>query len=130
MISNAQKLALSDKQASFMVSNVPARGGVVVASGLFNVSLSESTANWEKYCKEKIMQMWDAAELAIAFNMLSTDSDQEKQKRGLAYGDPSFWMEFVRAGCSPCIRIDQSYGQFDFSVAAFKVQPKSNCYKV
>jgi hypothetical protein len=126
MIDNAKKQSLSDEQAFFTVSNQPSRGDVVIASGLFNVSLSESIDTWEKYCKEKIAQMWEAAEIGIAFNMLSTDSDRERRKQGLAYGDPGFWMDFVRASCSPCIRIDQSYGQFDFSLAAFKVQPEPN----
>ena len=88
--------------------------------GIFNVSLKTEPSVWKAYCEETIIKMWQSAQQGIMFNMLSIDSEPERRQRHLTYFDPSDWLRFVREHLSAHVRLDQSYGQFDFSVAVFR----------
>ena len=120
MIAEAASRFMHDTKAEFVVSEVPRRADFLVASGIFNVSLDSETQMWRAYSEELIRRMWESAEKGIVFNMLSTDSNPERRKSSLSYFNPSELLEFVRRELSTTVRLDQSYGQFDFTVAAFR----------
>lgn len=120
MVSQAKVNALGDGKADFIVSSKPMAADVVVASGIFNVSLGVSTGEWSEYCRQCISQMWAETTTTICFNMLSVDSDLDFRSRELSYFDPSEWLSFVRTTCSNIVSLDQSYGLFDFTVAAHR----------
>jgi SAM-dependent methyltransferase len=120
MIAEAASRFKHDTKAEFMMSDVPRRADYLVASGIFNVSLDSETQMWRAYCEELIRRMWESAEQGIVFNMLSTDSNMERRKSSLSYSNPSEVLEFVRRELSTTVRLDQSYGQFDFTIAVFR----------
>ena len=120
MIAEAASRFKHDTKAEFVMSDVPRRADYLVASGIFNVSLDSETQMWRAYCEELIRRMWESAEQGIVFNMLSTDSNLERRKSSLSYANPSELLEFVRRELSTTVRLDQSYGQFDFTIAVFR----------
>lgn len=122
----------SDILAKFEVSANPSRSEVIIASGIFNVSLDNTFEDWHDYCRQVIGHMWRVSSKAIVFNMLSTDSDISHRKSGLAYMDPSEWLAYCRT-LSRHVRLDQAYGQFDFTIAIFHehpVVPKSDVPRI
>lgn len=54
----------------FEVGTAPVAADAVVASGIFNVRFGSDEA-WEALVRRTIEVMWDAAEIGIAFNLLS-----------------------------------------------------------
>lgn len=121
VIDVARSKFATDSRANFEVGTRPSPADVTVASGVFNVSLDESQNTWLRYCRDIVREMWRASSLAVVFNMLSLDSDVDRRKIGLAYMDPTDWLAFCRAELSPHLRLDQTYGQYDFTIAAFKM---------
>ena len=120
MIQEASRRFAGDAHSKFIVTDSPPQADVVVASGIFNVSLNSDATIWKEYCEDSIRRMWQSAGQGIVFNMLSTDSDPDKRNLDLSYFDPSDWLCFVRKQLSMHVRIDQTYGQFDFTVAVFR----------
>lgn len=120
MIREASADATNDVRATFSAGTVPPPAEVVVASGIFNVSLGHSFSEWASYCKSTLTTMWNAATRGIVFNMLSTDSDPEKRSVGLSYFEPSEWLTYARSTFSTSVRFDQAYEMYDFTLAIFK----------
>ena len=112
-----------DRSAQFEVSTSPSHADVIIASGIFNLCLDSSYDDWHEHCRQVISQMWRVASKAIVFNMLSIDSDITRRKSGLAYMDPSEWLTYCRT-FSRHVRLDQAYGQFDFTIAVFQDHPE------
>jgi SAM-dependent methyltransferase len=121
MIDVARSRFATDNRAYFEAGTRSSPADVTVASGVFNVSLDESQNTWLRYCREILREMWLLSSLAVVFNMLSLDSDLVRRKNGLAYFDPTEWLEFCRAELSSHLRLDQTYGQYDFTIAVFKM---------
>lgn len=120
MIEEAVNRFAGDAHSNFIVTESPPRADVVVASGIFNVSLHSDARIWTEYCQDFVRKMWQSAGQGIVFNMLSTDSDASKRQFSLAYFDPSDWLCFVRKQLSTHVQLDQTYGQFDFTIAVFR----------
>jgi len=121
MIDVARSRFAKDNSAYFQVGSRTDSADVTVASGVFNVSLEESPGTWLRYCRQTVREMWQSASQAVVFNMLSLDSDLARRKIGLAHMDPSDWLAFCRIELSPHLRLDQTYGHYDFTIAAFKM---------
>ncbi len=127
MIQEASERFAGDSHSMFLVTDSPPHADVVIASGVFNVSLNSDATIWKEYCEDSIHRMWQSAGQGIVFNMLSIDSEPNKRHLELSYFDPSDWLSFVRKQLSTHVRIDQTYGQFDFTLAVFRsasVHPK------
>ena len=120
MIEEATERFKLDNCSRFLVTESLPRADFLIASGIFNVSLKTEPSVWKAYCEETIIKMWQSAQQGIMFNMLSIDSEPERRQRHLTYFDPSDWLRFVREHLSAHVRLDQSYGQFDFSIAVFR----------
>ena len=120
MITSAVERLSNDLDARFINSIDIPQADIIISSGIFNVSLQASAGEWTQYCKDLICQMWGASHFGIVFNMLSTDSEVNLRRPELTYFNPSEWLDFVRSELSSHVRLDQTYGQFDFSLAVFR----------
>lgn len=120
MISTAKERFHNDEFALFSNSLEIPHSDFAVASGVFNVSLGADSKAWLAYCEQLICQMWDASECGVVFNMLSSDSDRGRHRSELTYFDLIYVATFVRANLTQNLRLDQSYGQFDFTIGAFR----------
>lgn len=123
MVARCKSRFGGDQFAQFEVSTEPSHADVMIASGIFNVCLDSTSGDWYAYCRQVINRMWRVSSKAIVFNMLSIDSDISHRKSGLAYMDPSEWLTYCRT-LSRHVRLDQSYGQFDFTIAMFHSHPE------
>ena len=120
MITSAVERLSNDLDARFITSIDIPQADIIISSGIFNVSLQASAGEWTQYCKDLICQMWGASHFGIFINMLSTDSEVNLRRPELTYFNPSEWLDFVRSELSSHVRLDQTYGQFDFSLAVFR----------
>lgn len=116
MIKGAVERNGNDSVARFKVGDSAVAADGVISSGIFNVKLDVSQESWTPYCFETIKDMWNSAGQLVAFNMLSLDSDPDKRDVTLSYFNPSEVLSFVRNELSTFVKLDQSYGQFDFTV--------------
>jgi 2-polyprenyl-3-methyl-5-hydroxy-6-metoxy-1,4-benzoquinol methylase len=72
--------------ARFSQSSIPtALADYTIASGIFNVAPNAEKNHWEERNFEIISHMWKMSREGIAFNMLSTVSDEEKRAEHLHY---------------------------------------------
>jgi len=109
-----------DAKARFFAGSEPQQSDIAVMSGLFNVSFETGASSWMDYCVGVLDAMWSSAGLGIVFNMLSMNSDPLRRRQGLAYFDPGETIAMVANRYAANVRLDQSYGQFDFTVAVFR----------
>ena len=91
-----------------------------VASGIFNVRLDHSQPAWEEYVLEVLADMDRLSLSGFAFNMLSTYSDQERQRSGLFYGDPAFYFDYCKRRFSPRIALLHDYPLYEFTIIVRK----------
>lgn len=92
----------------------------VVASGLFNVSLSNATDVWQEYVDETLHRMWKRCTEGMAFNFLSNGDHLTRKSEDLYYEDPARVASFVRDNFSPFFSIDHVYSPWEFTVAVMK----------
>ena len=120
MLSAAKDQSRNDLSTRFFVGSEPQPSDFAVMSGLFNVSFDVDEPSWYDYCIGVLDAMWSSARLGMVFNMLSTNSDPMRRRQELAYFDPSEILRTVATRYAFNVRLDQSYGQFDFTVAVFR----------
>jgi|LakMenE18May11ns_1017448.scaffolds.fasta_scaffold9895436_2 cyclopropane fatty-acyl-phospholipid synthase-like methyltransferase len=119
IIGEASEKYKNDSKAIFKIGDskdlVPA--DMIVSSGLFNVKLDHSDHEWENYVKDSILEMWHKCIVGIGFNLLSTMSDLEKRSSNLWYSNPSAMLEWCLENVSSKVRVDHSYGLWDYTIS-------------
>jgi SAM-dependent methyltransferase len=91
-----------------------------LASGIFNVKLEATDADWTAYVYDVIHHMAGMSRRGFAFNMLTLDSDPEKRRRNLYYADPAAVFEHCRARYSRSTAVLQDYGLYEFTILVRK----------
>lgn len=86
------------------------------ASGIFNAKLDHSDDEWWAYVQACIRKMAGRSRCAVAFNMLSTYSDKEKQEASLYYADPCRVFDWCKREISRDVALLHDYGQWDFTI--------------
>jgi SAM-dependent methyltransferase len=91
-----------------------------VASGIFSVKAEVEKQIWEKHILDTINMMYEKTTKAFSFNILSSHSDKSMQKEHLYYGDPSFFLRYCIENFSREVRLDHSYGLYEFTISVLK----------
>ena len=91
-----------------------------VASGIFSVKAEVEKKIWEKHILDTINMMCEKTTKAFSFNILSSHSDKSMQKEHLYYGDPSFFLSYCIKNFSREVRLDHSYGLYEFTISVLK----------
>ena len=86
-----------------------------VASGVFNVKLNVSHAEWEDYVLSKIATLARLSERGFAFNMLTSYSDADRMRPDLYYGDPRFYFDRCKTYARN-VALLHDYGLFEFTM--------------
>lgn len=86
------------------------------ASGIFNAKLDHSDRTWWNYIQACIREMAAKSRYAVAFNMLSTYSDEEKRDPSLYYADPCRVFDWCKRETSRDVALLHDYGQWDFTI--------------
>jgi SAM-dependent methyltransferase len=87
-----------------------------ILSGVFNLKLDVPDDLWEAYIFESLQQLYLKANFGLAVNFLSTYSDLEFRKNSLYYANPLKLFDFVKSNISSQVKLDHSYGLWDFAI--------------
>jgi len=88
----------------------------IILSGVFNLKLDTPNYVWESYVFKAMQDLFLKANCGLAVNFLSTYSDIEMRKSSLFYADPLKLFNFAKLNLSSYVKLDHSYGLWDFAV--------------
>lgn len=87
-----------------------------VASGIFNVKMDYTEADWLSYILSTIDEMHNKSNLGFSFNLLTKYSDSECMKNSLYYADPCFFFDYCKRNYSRNIALLHNYDLYEFTV--------------
>lgn len=122
MIRAAKQRHHDNPQALFITSaepNVVADYGV--ASGIFNVRLGRSDAEWREYLEATLDVLDRTSSQGFAFNCLTSYSDKEKMRDYLYYADPCQLFDLCKRRYSKQVALLHDYGLYEFTILVRKM---------
>lgn len=121
MIEAARSSHGDEPRVSFEVGTTPSRpADYLVASGIFNVRQSYTTAEWEDYVARTLADMDRASLKGFAFNCLTSYSDSDKMRDDLFYADPCRYFDLCKSLYSRQVALLHDYGLYEFTVIVRK----------
>jgi SAM-dependent methyltransferase len=117
MIKVAEQRHAAVDQARFITEAEPdevAHYGL--ASGIFNVRLGRSDAEWFDYLQNTLDVLDRTSSLGFAFNCLTAYSDEEKKRYYLYYADPCQLFDLCKRRYSRQVALLHDYGLYEFTV--------------
>lgn len=121
MIDTARQLHGETLQRSFTSNEVDlAPCDVTVASGIFNVKLEHTDAEWEAYVFDAIRRLAGLSRVGFSFNLLTSYSDPERQRADLYYGDPCAFFDHCKRNYSRNVALLHDYGLYEFTILVRK----------
>jgi len=91
-----------------------------IASGIFNVRLNRTDADWFEYIKKALDAMNEKSRLGFSFNCLTIYSDQEKMREYLYYADPCVLFDFCKKHYSKNVALLHDYDLYEFTILVKK----------
>lgn len=88
----------------------------VVASGIFNVMLEQTEENWKAYILETIEKMFVLSKKGMAFNVLTSYSDEPYKKKYLHYSNPMELFDFCKRKLSRNVALLHDYDLYEFTL--------------
>ena len=121
MIDIAVKRYGADNNASFAVASTPSEvADYGVASGIFNVKLNHTAAEWLAYVENTINTLDQTSKKGFAFNCLTDYSDKEKMRDYLYYADPGYMFNLCKSRYSRNVALLHDYELYEFTVIVRK----------
>jgi len=94
----------------------------VVASGIFNVRMDTSDADWHDYMLSTIDELALLALRGFAFNALTVYSDADKQRNDLYYAEPLEIFDYCKRTHSPLVALLHDYPLYEFTIIVRRPQ--------
>ncbi|MGB6038200.1 MAG: class I SAM-dependent methyltransferase [Cryomorphaceae bacterium] len=91
-----------------------------VASGIFNVRLTETDDNWINYIKQTLTVINSKTSKGFSFNILTSYSDEEKKRDYLYYASPEELFAFCKNNFSRNVALLHDYNLYEFSILVRK----------
>lgn len=91
-----------------------------VASGIFNVRLGRSDAEWRAYLEATLDILDRTSRLGFSFNCLTSYSDAEKMRDYLYYADPCALFDICKRRYSRNVALLHDYGLYEFTILVRK----------
>jgi hypothetical protein len=121
MIRSAEQRHTADTQARFIISAKPdQQADYGVASGIFNVRLGRTDAEWFDYLQATLDDLDRTSTLGFAFNCLTSYSDEDKKCDYLYYADPCRLFELCKKRYSRQVALLHDYGLYEFTILVRK----------
>lgn len=121
MINAAQVRYQDMPTARFNVSSVPeAIADYGVASGIFNVRLNHSDAEWDGYLKQTLDTLDQSSRCGFSFNCLTSYSDADKMRDYLYYANPLELFDYCKRKFSRHVALLHDYGLYEFTILVRK----------
>ncbi len=122
MIKVAKQLYAVTDQARFITSAEPDEvADYGVASGIFNVRLGRSDAEWFDYLQANLDVLDRTSSLGFAFNCLTSYSDEDKKRDYLYYADPCRLFDMCKRRYSRQVALLHDYGLYEFTILVRKM---------
>lgn len=121
MIRSAEQRHTADTQARFIISAKPdQQSDYGLASGIFNVRLGRTDAEWFDYLQATLDDLDRTSTLGFAFNCLTSYSDEDKKCDYLYYADPCRLFELCKKRYSRQVALLHDYGLYEFTILVRK----------
>jgi len=121
MISVAEQRYNNADQARFITSAEPDTvADYGLASGIFNVRLGHSDAEWLSYLVDNLDVLNRTSTLGFAFNCLTSYSDEDKKRDKLYYADPGQLFDLCKRRYSREVALLHDYGLYEFTILVRK----------
>jgi hypothetical protein len=122
MIRSAEQRYQGIPQARFVFSDQPdGAADYGVASGIFNVRLGRSDAEWRAYVEATLDILDRTSRLGFSFNCLTSYSDAEKMRDYLYYAEPCALFDLCKRRYSRNVALLHDYGLYEFTILVRKV---------
>lgn len=107
--------------ASFVVGARPlGMADYGVASGIFNVRLGRSDAEWWDYLRDTLDVLNETSHEGFSFNCLTSYSDAEKMRDYLYYANPGQLFDLCKKRYSRHVALLHDYGLYEFTILVRK----------
>ena len=121
MIKVAEQRHAAADRARFITSAQPDEvADYGLASGIFNVRLGRSDAEWFDYLQATLAVLDRTSSLGFAFNCLTSYSDQDKKRNYLYYADPCCLFDLCKSRFSSQVALLHDYGLYEFTILVRK----------
>jgi SAM-dependent methyltransferase len=122
MIKVAEQRYATADQARFIIAAEPDKvADYGVASGIFNVRLGRTDAEWFDYLQATLDVLDRTCSLGFAFNCLTSYSDENKKRDYLYYADPSQLFDLCKRRYSRQVSLLHDYGLYEFTILVRKM---------
>lgn len=122
MIRSAQLRYQGAGNARFVLSSEPHDvADYGVASGIFNVRLGRSEAEWRQHVEATLDILDRTSRIGFSFNCLTSYSDAEKMRDDLFYADPCAVFDLCKRRYSRNVALLHDYGLYEFTILVRKV---------
>lgn len=91
-----------------------------MASGIFNVRLGYTDAEWYDYLQSTLAILDRTSRLGFAFNCLTSYSDRDKKNHKLYYADPCQLFDLCKRYYSKQVALLHDYGLYEFTILVRK----------
>ncbi|MCE5982936.1 class I SAM-dependent methyltransferase [Pseudomonas sp. LF19] len=121
MIASARQRYSEQPKARFLHAAEPDRvADFGVASGIFNVRLGRTDAEWFEYLQSTLDILNRSSRSGFAFNCLTSYSDEDKKRDYLYYADPCQLFDLCKRRYSRQVALLHDYGLYEFTLLVRK----------
>lgn len=117
MLEEARRLREVNARVDFSSDETFLNGcDYIVASGIFNVSLSTPGDEWKSYVFKTIDRLAHLATRGFAFNCLTSYSDADRMRADLHYADPCELFDYCKRRFSRNVALLHDYHLYEFTL--------------
>jgi SAM-dependent methyltransferase len=121
MIEAARRRYQQQPETRFLQSSEPDTVcDYALASGIFNVRLTRSPAEWSAYVTDTIEVLHRSSRLGFAFNCLTSYSDADRMRADLHYADPCALFDLCKRRYARDVALLHDYGLYEFTILVKK----------
>ncbi|VTU17370.1 trans-aconitate 2-methyltransferase [Variovorax sp. PBL-H6] len=121
MIDAARERLKDHPNARFIQASVPDDiGDYGVASGIFNVRMERTDAQWQAYLEATLDQLDRTSRFGFAFNCLTSYSDADRMRPDLYYADPCRLFDLCKRRYAKNVALLHDYGLYEFTILVRK----------
>lgn len=121
MVRAASQRFEDKNQARFVLASEPDQvADYGVASGIFNVRLGRSDAEWQTYLESTLDVLDRTSRIGFSFNCLTSYSDADKMRDYLYYADPCVLFDLCKRRYSRNVALLHDYGLYEFTILVRK----------
>ncbi len=121
MIDAASARHKGQSGARFVLANTPdVVADYGIASGIFNVRLNRSDAEWSAHFEATLDELNRTSRLGFAFNALTSYSDADKMRETLYYANPTALFDMCKKRYSRNVALLHDYQLYEFTILVRK----------